>query len=99
MWNAQFDHPYDGAYCEAWNNLPSADRKTLLLMAAQSGDRDSMFAPSLIAEVAAHGGASVGPILVRWTSLPQKKRDHRRGFYPQLRNGVCGARTPALLLA
>lgn len=55
------------------NNLVSADRKTLLLMAAQSGDLDSMFAPSLIAEVASYADPSAGSILARWTALPQKR--------------------------
>ncbi len=29
LWNAQFDHPYDGAYCECWNGLSGDDRKAL----------------------------------------------------------------------
>jgi hypothetical protein len=73
LWNAQFDHPHDGAYCEAWNDLASGDRKTLLLMAAQSVERDSMFTPSLIAEVASYADPSDGPTLARWTTLPPKK--------------------------
>ena len=73
LWNAQFDHPYDGAYCEAWNDLAGGDRKTLLLMAAQSVERNSMFTPSLIAEVASHADPVSGPILARWTALPPKK--------------------------
>jgi hypothetical protein len=73
LWNAQFDHPYDSAYCEAWNDLAHGDRKTLLLMAAQSVERNSMFTPSLIAEVASHADPVAGSILARWTSLPPKK--------------------------
>jgi hypothetical protein len=41
LWNAQFDHPYDGAYCEVWNGLSPGDRKSVLLMAAQSVVRPS----------------------------------------------------------
>jgi hypothetical protein len=72
LWNAQFDHPYDSAYCEAWNDLTNGDRKTLLLMAARSGDDNSMFTPSLIAEVASYADPVAGPILARWTALPPK---------------------------
>ncbi|HML91880.1 NERD domain-containing protein [Methyloceanibacter sp.] len=73
LWNAQFDHPYDGAYCQAWNDLSGDDRKALQVMAAKSVDRDSMFTPSLIAEVASHSDQIVGPIIERWTGLPPKK--------------------------
>jgi hypothetical protein len=73
LWNAQFDHPYDGAYCEVWNGLSNDDRKSLLLMAAQSVDRGSMFAPSLIANVASYADPAAGPILARWTALPPRR--------------------------
>jgi hypothetical protein len=73
LWNAQFDHPYDGAYCEAWNDLAREDRKTLQLLAAQNVEHNSMFAPALIAEVASHADPLVGPILARWTALPPKR--------------------------
>ncbi len=73
LWSAQFDHPYDGAYCQAWSELSSDDRKSLLLMAAQVAEADSMFTPLLIAEVASNADPSVGPIVARWTALPPKK--------------------------
>jgi hypothetical protein len=73
LWTAQFDHPYDGAYCEGWNGLSDDDRKALQIMAAKSVDRDSMFTPSLIAEIASHSDPTVGPIIERWTGLPPKK--------------------------
>lgn len=73
LWNAQFDHPYDGAYCEAWNDLAAGDRKTLLLMAARSTECSSMFMPALIAEVASLADPVAGPIVERWTVLPPKK--------------------------
>jgi hypothetical protein len=74
LWNCQFDHPYDGAYCEAWNDLSAADRKALQMMATQSIDNDSMFAPSLIAELASHSDPDVAPVLARWTGLPPTKQ-------------------------
>jgi hypothetical protein len=73
LWLAQFDHPYDGAYCEAWSELSSDDRKSLLFMAAQVAEGDSMFTPALIAEVASHADSAAGAILARWTGLPPKK--------------------------
>lgn len=73
LWNAQFDHPYDGAYCQAWNDLADDERNALLLMAIHSAQLISMFTPSLIAEVALHVGVMAGPVLVRWTALPSKK--------------------------
>lgn len=72
IWNAQFDHPYDGAYCEVWNSLSDDDRKSLMLLAAQSIDRSSMFASSLIAKVASFADLAAGPILAHWTALPEK---------------------------
>lgn len=73
LWTAQFDHPYDGAYCAAWNDLTIENRKLLMQMALQSIERDSMFAPPLIAEVASYADPSVAPFFVRWTALPAKK--------------------------
>jgi hypothetical protein len=74
LWHAQFDHPYDSAYCEAWNDLANGDRKTLLLMAAQSVEHTSMFTPLLIAEVASHADPVVGPILARAGRLCRRKK-------------------------
>lgn len=73
LWNAQFDHPYDGAYCEAWNDLSGEERKALLFMAAQGAEGHSMFTPSLIAEVASFADAAAAPILAHWTAAPPKK--------------------------
>ena len=74
LWSAQFDHPYDGAYCAAWSDLSSDDRKSLLLMAAQVAEGDSMFTPPLIAEVASYADPATGQVLARWTALPPKKQ-------------------------
>ncbi|WP_136622608.1 MULTISPECIES: nuclease-related domain-containing protein [Mesorhizobium] len=73
LWSCQFDHPYDGAYCEVWRALPGDDRKTLLLLAAQDVDRQSMFSASLLAEVASCGDRAAGPAIAPWTALPPKK--------------------------
>lgn len=73
LWNAQFDRPYDGAYCECWNGLSDDDRKALLFMAAQGAEGHSMFTPSLIAEVASFADPAAAPVLEHWTALPPKK--------------------------
>ncbi|MCK1354228.1 NERD domain-containing protein [Bradyrhizobium sp. CW7] len=73
LWNAQFDHPYDGAYCQCWNGLSPDDRRALLIMAARDGDDGSMFTPSLIAEVTFFAKVEAGPIIERWTALPPKR--------------------------
>lgn len=78
-WNAQFDHPYDAAYWEAWNGLPVEERKALLFMAARGAEDYSMFTPSLIAEVASFGDPAAAPILARWTALPPKKEVMMQG--------------------
>ncbi|MDN5005546.1 NERD domain-containing protein [Bradyrhizobium sp. GCM10027634] len=72
-WNAQFDHPYDAAYWQAWNDLLDEERKALLFMAARGADGHSMFTPSLIAEVASFADVAAAPILAQWTALPPKK--------------------------
>lgn len=74
LWNCQFDHPYDGAFCEAWNDLSPADRKALLMMVAQSTENEPMFVPSMIAELASHSDSTVAPLLARWTVLPATKQ-------------------------
>ncbi|MDX8455194.1 nuclease-related domain-containing protein [Mesorhizobium sp. VK9D] len=73
LWSAQFDHPYDGAYWEAWGALPSEDRNALLLLAAQDVDRNSMFSAPLLAAVASCGDPAAGPAIAPWTALPPKK--------------------------
>jgi hypothetical protein len=70
LWNGQFDHPYDGAYWEGWNELSPADRKTLLTMAAQSVEIEPMFVPSMIAELASYSDPAVGTLIARWAGLP-----------------------------
>ena len=74
LWNGQFDHPYDGAYWEGWNDLSPADRKALLIMAGRSTENESMFVPSLIGELASHADPTVGTLIARWTGLPATKQ-------------------------
>ncbi len=74
LWNGQFDHPYDGAYWEAWNDLSPADQKALLVMAARGTENESMFVPSLIGELASHADPTVGTLIARWMALPPTKQ-------------------------
>lgn len=73
LWSSQFDHPYDGAYWEAWGDLSVNDRNALLLMAAKDVDRLSLFSVPLLAEVASCGDPAAGTVIAPWTALPPKK--------------------------
>lgn len=73
LWSSQFDHPYDGAYWEAWGDLSVSDRNALLLMAAKDVDRLSLFSVPLLAEVASCGDPAAGTVIAPWTVLPPKK--------------------------
>ena len=73
LWSAQFDHPYEGAYCEAWGALSDDDRNALMVMAAQSVDYPSMFTPPLLVEVASSGVQVAGSTIALWTTLPPKE--------------------------
>jgi nuclease-like protein len=70
LWNCQFDHPYDGAYCQAWNELSPEDRRKLLVMAARAIDLDSWFASFLLASLASLADPALAPLIARWTALP-----------------------------
>ena len=72
LWSNQFDHPYEGAYCDAWGDLSDDDRNALMVMAAQSVDNPPMFTPPLLAEVASSGVQSAGSTIALWTTLPIK---------------------------
>jgi hypothetical protein len=71
-WIGQFDHPLEGAYCEAIGELSDSNRKKLLLMAASASDNDSMFLGILIADITAFNDPSVCALLARWTTPPQR---------------------------
>lgn len=70
VWYGQFDHPYDGAYCQAVTELEPSEKKALLRMAAQGADQDSSFVGVLIQELMAFGDPDLAPLIVRWTDLP-----------------------------
>lgn len=74
LWNGQFDHPYEGAYWEGWNDLAPDDRRALLTMAARSIENEPMFVPSLIGELASHADPAVATLIARWTDLPPTKQ-------------------------
>ena len=72
IWNSQFDHPLDGAYCQGWNELSPENRKKLLCMAARGTDEEtmSMFLPTLVVYLAAYNDPAVGPLIARFAGLP-----------------------------
>lgn len=80
IWNSQFDHPFDGAYCQGWNELIPEDRKKLLCMAARGTDEDtmSMFVSTLMVYLAAYNDPAFGPLIARFAGLPP-----HRCFMPQ----------------
>jgi hypothetical protein len=80
IWNCQFDHPFDGAYCQGWNELSPENRKKLLCMAARGTDEEtmSMFLPTLVVYLAAYNDPALGPLIARFAGLPPQ-----RYFMPQ----------------
>jgi hypothetical protein len=76
LWNCQFDHPYDGAYCRVWNALGAEQRKILLTMAAKAVETDSWLASVLVASLASLNDPSVAPLIARWAALPDIQSVH-----------------------
>jgi DNA replication protein DnaC len=70
IWANQIDHPYDGAYCQAWSELSIQEQKTLLFMAAQAADYHSFFISLLITNLAAFNDLSIISPILRWTIPP-----------------------------
>jgi hypothetical protein len=70
IWYGQFDHPYDGAYRQAFAELAPPERKALLVMAAQGADQHSSFIGVLIQELAVFGDPNLGSLILTWTVLP-----------------------------
>ena len=70
LWASQFDHPFDGAYCQVWNDLEDADRKTLMSMAANATELESWLSGALVASLASLGDPSTAPVIARWATPP-----------------------------
>ncbi|MGJ8537660.1 MAG: hypothetical protein ACSHW2_10945, partial [Parasphingopyxis sp.] len=70
IWVCRFDHPYAGAYCEVYDELTPAERKTFLEMAASVAPQDSCFCGILIVDLASFGDRSAAPIIARWLAFP-----------------------------
>ena len=68
IWFSRFDHPYEGAYNEAFSELPDEDRKAIMVMAAKSTDRQSWFLPILIIDLAAFNDPSIASVIVRFAA-------------------------------
>ena len=72
IWTGQFDHPFEGAYCEAWRELSAGDRKKLLRMAARGVEDISigLFLVPLMVGIASEGDPAAGPLIERFAALP-----------------------------
>ena len=70
IWYGQFDHPYDGAYCQAVSELSADDRKTLLTVAARGTELDAPFVSALIIDLAGFNDPALGGVIGKWTELP-----------------------------
>ena len=70
LYSSRIDHPYCGAYCEAVDELPEDDRKTLLTMAVNGTTDSAIFLASLLIDLTSFGDPNVGDSISRWTALP-----------------------------
>ena len=70
VWYGQFDHPYDGAYCQAVSELSPDDRKTLLTLAARGTELSAPFVSALIIELAGFNDPASGAVIAKWMALP-----------------------------
>ncbi|MBA8909912.1 nuclease-related domain-containing protein [Aminobacter ciceronei] len=66
-----YDHPFDGLYAEAFNEMNPADRDKLLLFALHTSNSESMFFSFLIAEIAQHPFIEAAPRLQELARLPR----------------------------
>ena len=74
VWFAQFDHPYEGAYCEAVAELSEEENKALLVMAAKGTSDDAAFFVSvLITGLAAYRDPALGLIISRWDGASARR--------------------------
>ena len=70
LYTAQFEHPYEGAYCEVIAELPDGDRKILLTMAARGAPDTSFWLPVLLNDLASFCDSELGDSFVRWIVVP-----------------------------
>ena len=70
IYSSQFDHPFCNAYCEAIDDLPTHERKLLLMMAAKGVDGYGVFLSMLIEELATYEDPEMGECFARYTELP-----------------------------
>ncbi|CAM5771851.1 hypothetical protein LMIY3S_03647 [Labrys miyagiensis] len=68
----QFDHPYDGAYVEAFNELSAAKKEALFARAVETTETCSMFYSFLLTEVARSPTSQTVAALQRVASVPMR---------------------------
>ena len=70
VWYGQFDHPYDGAYCQAVSELSPDKQKTLHIVAGRGASLELPFVSILINQLAAFNDPATNAIINRWIKLP-----------------------------
>ncbi|MBY5747440.1 NERD domain-containing protein [Rhizobium leguminosarum] len=66
-----YDHPFDGLYAQAFNEMSQADRDKFLLFALHTSNSESMFFSFLIAEIAQNPFTEAAPRLQELSRLPR----------------------------
>lgn len=70
LYTRQFDHPYNGAYCIAFNELADSERKALLLLAVREAKPYLSSTDWLITELSTFDDPDIGRFLLRFTEPP-----------------------------
>lgn len=70
IYSGQFDHPFDLAYINVFNDLSKEQRLTLMRLACMGASEYSFFVGSLMDKLASEGDALVAPAILRWARLP-----------------------------
>ena len=97
LYTRQFDHPYNGAYCEVFFNLADPDRRALLVMAVRGAKPYLPFTDSLITELSAFDDPDIGRFLLRFTEPPALEEvfyDNAIGAFVNAHVTLAGLRYP-----
>ncbi len=73
IYNAQFDHPFSGNYCQILEGLNEDQRLTLFQMASLGAENAySFFLSTLIDQLGQSGDVRMAAAVTRWTALPSR---------------------------
>lgn len=73
FYGCRFDHPYEAAYSEVYEDLNEAGRTRLLSMAAWVADLNAFFTGPLLIDLASRRDPVAGRPILRWIDLPTEK--------------------------